>query len=138
MSTINSALEDKRYLGLDDFQTSQETALISNFMVYVTSPREIGKFTSAMIDFTSKTEKVQINHIEGPLNFSPDQQKKSTIKMISTFLFRNKKQIRPHHFETTPAHMLSVDDYNKHHKSLKKIQNKKNGRHKIHGLRQYP
>jgi hypothetical protein len=41
MSTRNSALEDKRYLGLDDFQTSQETALISNFMVYVGRPRKI-------------------------------------------------------------------------------------------------
>jgi hypothetical protein len=118
-STRNTALEDKRYkLSLDDFQTVHETALISNFLVYLTSISLIGEFTRAMVDFTSQKEKVKISLVEGPINFPPAQQKLSIIKMISTFLYRNSMQIRKPMADTLPILNLSVIDYNKYHKEF--------------------
>ena len=112
-STRNTALEDKRYkLCLDDFQTVHETALISNFMVYLTSSSLVGEFTRAMVLFTSEKEKVMISLVEGPINFPPGQQKGSIIKMISTFLFRHNIQLRKPETNLSFIMALSVEEYN--------------------------
>ena len=91
-------------------------------MVYLTSNNLIGDFTRAMVDFTSKQEKVMISLVEGPINFTPCQQKRSIIKMISTFLYRYKIQLRKPGQTNSPILQLTVDEYNRHHKAFEKYK----------------
>jgi hypothetical protein len=115
--------KDKRYkLCLNIFQTVHETSLIANFTVYLTSTSLIGEFTRSMVDFTSTKEKVTINLVEGPINFTPTQQKRSIIKMISTFLYRNNIQLRNPTPNSAPIMALSVAEYNKFYKDFKKYK----------------
>lgn len=110
--TPTSILEDKRLpMGIENFKTGHDKALITNVHMFLTSNNMIGDVTNALLDNVSKSSKYPLNILASPIDFSPTQLKDSLIKRCSQACYECNVDMTRSSDLLHPASLLNREDY---------------------------